>query len=126
VAQPDVTGTDWQLLAVDGKVVELDVTATLRIEADGQIGGQAPCNRWSARNGAALPALQLGAIRATRMACDRLAEEQAFFDTLAAMTDMREDGGRNLILAGSDGRTMEFVADRMNSLTRCLTCPPQD
>lgn len=121
-----LTDRDWQLLAIDGVVVDLTVTTTLRIDASGQISGKAPCNGWSVMNRATLPALELKGIRATRMACDRLAEEQAFFAALGAMTEARLEGGRNLILSGADGRTMEFVTDWMNSLTVCLTCPPKE
>ena len=122
----DMTGTDWQLLAIDGAVVGSDVTATFRIEADGTINGKAPCNVYGSRNSATLPALSLAGIRATRMACNKLKEEQVFFDTLSAMTAVAIEGTENLILTGPNGRSMEFVRDRMNSLTRCLTCPPGD
>ena len=115
-------GTDWQLLAIDGVVLDQSVTATLRIEADGRIGGKAPCNSWSSQNAAELPALSLKGIRATRMACDKLAEEQSFFDALSAMTEAALDGDKNLILTGPDGRSMEFVADRTNDT--CKSCPP--
>jgi heat shock protein HslJ len=118
-------GIDWQLLAIDGVVLDMTVSASLRIEEDGRIGGEAPCNSWSAQNGADLPALSLKAIRATRMACDKLAEEKVFFDTLSAMTEVALDGDKNLVLTGPDGRSMEFVTDRMNSLTTCKTCSPK-
>lgn len=121
---PDPVGTDWQLLAVDGVVI--GYPATLRIEADGTLGGKAPCNRWSSRNGAALPELALGGIRATRMACDRLAEEQAFFNALAEMTSLEMVGDRNLILSGPEGPMLEFVRDRTDSLTVCKTCANGD
>lgn len=111
-----ITGIDWQLLAIDGVVT--DAPATLRLEADGTLAGAAPCNRWSAMNTATLPALTLGPIRATRMACDRLDDEQVFFEALSAMTAMAPDGDRNLILTGPDGRSMEFVIER----TVCKTC----
>lgn len=102
-----------------------DAEATLRIEDDGNISGHAPCNRWSTANRAPLPALKPGGIRATRMACDKLAEEQVFFDALTKMTEARLEGDRTLILTGPDGRSMEFATDRMNSLTVCTTCPPK-
>jgi heat shock protein HslJ len=115
---------DWQLLAIDGVVT--DMRATLRLSEDGTVSGQAPCNRWSAMNDKTLPELNLSAIRATRMACDRLADEQVFFDALAAMTSLAPEGSRNLILTGPDGRSMEFVSDLMNSLTTCKTCKDSD
>jgi heat shock protein HslJ len=117
-------GIDWQLLAIDGQVVDFD--ATLRVEENGGLGGKAPCNSWSSMNAGTLPDLQLRGIRATRMACAQLAEEQVFFDTLSAMTRLENEGVRNLVLTGPDGRSMEFVTDRMNSLTVCKTCPPKD
>lgn len=117
-------GIDWQLLAIDG--ILFDARASLRIEADGAMRGRAPCNIWGSSNRAALPKLKLGAIRATRMASDRMAEEQAFFDALALMTDARLDDSRTLILTGPDGRSMEFVTYRTASQTTCKTCPPEE
>lgn len=115
-----INGIDWQLLAIDGTVT--DIHATLRIEADGTITGEAPCNRWSTANSAAPPALQMRGIRATRMACDKLDDEQVFFDALSVMTTLQPDGDHNLVLTGPDGKSMEFVLDIMNSLTTCKTC----
>lgn len=120
----DPLGRTWELLAVDGVVV--DYAATLKIEADGAVSGKAPCNSWGSRNRATLPALALGPIRATRMACDQLAEEQGFFTALGQMQEVKLIGGRNLVLTGPDGHSMEYVLDRMNSLTRCKTCPPKE
>ena len=120
----DPLGRTWELLAVDGVVV--DYPATLKIEADGAISGKAPCNSWASRNRATLPALALGPIRATRMACDQMAEEQAFFEALGQMQEVKLIGDRNLVLTRADGQSMEYVIDRMNSLTRCKTCPPKD
>lgn len=115
-------GIDWQLLAMDGVVVDSSVTATLRIETDGSVTGKAPCNDYGGKISSVLPEFTLGPVRATRMACDKLAEERAFFDTLALMQRAAMDGERNLIMTGPDGRSMEFVLDRMNSLTTCKTC----
>ncbi len=102
----DPVGVDWRLVSVDG--VAVDYPATLRIEADGGLSGQAPCNSWSSLNGAALPELDVQGIRATRMACDRLGEEAAFFAALEAMTraEVSEDG--RLVLTGPEGRSLEF------------------
>jgi heat shock protein HslJ len=113
---------DWQLLAIDG--ILFDADAALRIDADGVISGKAPCNSWSVVNQATFPALELTAIRATRMACDQLTEEQAFFDALGAMTALAMDGPKNLILTGPNRRTMEFILATVSSLPQCKTCPP--
>ncbi len=119
------TDAYWQLLAMDGTRTE--VRATLRIDTDNVLAGAGPCNRWSVNNRADLPALLLGGIRATRMACDRMSEEMGFFDTLGAMTGVALDGARNLILTGPDGRSMEFVPDGADPMAEdCKTCTPKD
>ncbi|CAN1575165.1 HslJ Heat shock protein [Paracoccaceae bacterium] len=117
---------EWRLLAIDGLLVDASVTTSLRIDAAGQVTGQASCNSYGAQNGAELPAFSLGPIRATRMACDKLTEEQVYFDALALMETMALDGDRTLILTGPQGRSMEFVLDRLDSLTTCKTCPPTE
>ncbi len=116
--------TEWELLAIDGKVV--DFPATLILGADGEVSGKAPCNRYGGRNLSRLPDLQLGPLAATRMACDRLAEEQVFFDALSAMTRVDQLDTRTLILTGPEGHSMEFANDLKSTLTRCTTCPPKD
>lgn len=111
-----ITDIDWQLLAINGAITESGTT--LRIGVDGALTGAAPCNSWSSTNAATLPALELRGIRATRRACNKLADEKLFFDTLSAMTTMALEGDRNLVLTGPDGRSMEFVIER----TVCRTC----
>ncbi len=115
-----LTGTEWQLLAIDGNVVEM--TATLRAEANGSVAGKAPCNRWTTMNTTALPEFRPKAIAATRMACDRLDDEQVFLEVLAVMDHMALEAG-HLVLRGPNARSMEFVIDR-TALDGCRTCPP--
>lgn len=105
----DPVGVDWRLVSVDG--VAVDYRATLRIEADGTLAGKAPCNNWSSLNGATLPELKLQGIRATRMACDRLADEAAFFAALEAMSRAEVTEGGQLVLTGPEGQSLEFGSD---------------
>lgn len=119
-----VEGVDWHLRAMDGQRVE--VSATFRIEADGTVGGQAPCNRYGTTNAAALPAVKLGPIAATRMACDRLDLEQAFFDILAGIDMLALGGDQALILTGPEGHSLEFVRDPMLDPAACMTCTPPE
>jgi heat shock protein HslJ len=120
----DPARIEWELLAIDGELV--DFTATLTFGDGGKLSGKAPCNRYGGQNQANLPALTLGPLMATRMACDRLAEEQRYFDALAAMTRIDRQDRRTLVLSGPDGRSMEFADDLKSTLTRCVTCPPND
>jgi heat shock protein HslJ len=119
-----ITGRDWMLLAMDG--LRADFPATLRIEDDGSVIGTAPCNTWASRNSAALPDLALARVRATRMACDSLAEEQTFLAALALMNRIALDGPKNLILTAPGGRSMEFELASVSSLTACKTCLPME
>ena len=117
---PPLTGTEWTLLAIDGKKVT--ASATLTLAEDGKIAGQAPCNRYFTANTATLPALTLDAIGATRMACEALADEAAYFSALQAMTEAKVHDG-HLILTGPEGRTMEYYLPQTEDPPRCQTCP---
>lgn len=119
----DPTGIEWHLLAIDGQVI--DIPTTLTLGETGGVGGKAPCNSYGGQNSAALPDIQLSPLRVTRMACDRLAEEQVYLKALSAMTRLERVDDRTLVLTGPDGRSLEFARDLMNSLTRCTTCAPK-
>lgn len=108
-AAADLAPGSWRLALLDG--AEFGETATLVIGLDGRIGGQAPCNAWFARGLAADGAL-FGPIGSTKMACDALGLENAFFDALSMMQTAEtspETSPGGLTLRG-DGREMLFVA----------------
>jgi heat shock protein HslJ len=102
-----LTGTEWHLVGIEGQ--RAPAPLTLILSEDGTVGGQAPCNRWFARNGAALPALSLDGIGATEMACPELAIEAAYFEALTAMQRV-EQAQTHLFLIGAEGRVLEFSA----------------
>ena len=81
-ASGDIPG-DYRLIAVEG--VAVSGSPSLRIEKDGAVSGQGPCNRFSGQNQAKLPALDLGALATTRMACVAEQGEDAFFQALGAV-----------------------------------------
>ncbi len=118
----DPAGVDWELLAIDGRLV--NIPATLTIDSSGRVSGKAPCNRYSGQSTAALPDLKLDRVAATRMACDKLDKEQVFFDALTTMTRLAEMSESSLVLTGPDGRSMEFARGPITSQTRCTTCAP--
>lgn len=103
----DPTGVEWQLRAIDGKAV--DMSATLSVDGTGAISGKAPCNRYSGQNQVSLPEMKVPGFMSTRMACDRLDDEQVFFTALSAMTRMERRDDDTLVLTGPDGRNMEFA-----------------
>lgn len=124
--RPD--GIDWQLLAIDGVMVEPATTAIFRIEADGSISGKGPCNSYRAQNTATLPDFRLDRLQATRAACERLADEQLFFTKLAQMQAATPENALSaradaVVLRAEDGNSLEFVRERMNTLLDCKTRP---
>ena len=104
-ADPHLRGP-WQLTVLNG--ASFPAPATLWFDDSGNAAGQAPCNSFTATNGATLPGLALTNINSTEMACDALADEVRFFDTLAGMKTATLQDPDRLLLQGSDGRTMMF------------------
>jgi len=83
--------------------------ATIAFPKEGEVVGQAPCNRYFATQTVPYPWFALSGIGATRMACPELEAESAFF---AALEDMSlvEIVGPTLILTNEAGREMVFEA----------------
>lgn len=119
MAQAEITSGQWQLLAVDGKRMQAE--ASFSIDSDGKITGRAACNRFFGQNEAELPKLSLPNLGATRMMCDRMAEEDALFQTLSVV-DRAELREGHLLLLGPQGRVVEWVRDRDDKGLYCLTC----
>ncbi|WP_062563606.1 META domain-containing protein [Paracoccus aminovorans] len=90
---------DYALIAVEG--VAVSGVPTLRIAEDGAVSGQGPCNSFTGRNRARLPALDLGTLATTRRACLQEGGEHAFFQALAAVREARRDGDA-LVMTGPD------------------------
>jgi len=98
---------EYHLVEVDG--APFIGTATITFPEAGKVTGQAPCNRYFATQTAPYPWFALESIGATRMACEHLPAESAFFAALEGMT-LSEVSGDTLILSNTDGRQMVFVA----------------
>lgn len=116
MSNDDITGVDWHLVGLEGQTVGW--TASLKFDGDA-VSGKAPCNSWGAQNAAALPAVSIAAIRATRMACPDLKAESVFFQALQAMQRAEVDQG-HLYLIGPEGRVMEFAKDPAEPCLSCL------
>ena len=116
LSEDEIAGVDWHLVGLEGQTV--DWVASLRIEGD-KLSGKAPCNRWFGTNSAALPAVAIQGIGATKMACPDLAAESAYFEALHAMQRAELDLG-HLYLIGPEGRVMEFARDPAEPCLSCL------
>lgn len=112
----EIAGIDWHLVGLEGQEVAWD--ASLRFEGD-KVSGKAPCNRYFGTNAAALPALSLGMMGATKMACPDLAAEPLFFEALQAMQRVELDQD-HLYLIGPEGRIIEFARDASEPCLSCL------
>ena len=104
MAQDAIT---WRLTSLNG--TDFAARATLTYLPDGTLQGEGPCNSYGGQLAALPPQWSLGAVRATRMACDDLAAEAAFFAALAKMT-AADQTADSLTLTGPDGASMVFAA----------------
>ncbi|WP_333818035.1 META domain-containing protein [Tabrizicola sp.] len=112
----DIEGVDWRLVGMEGQKVGW--SASIRFEGE-KVGGKAPCNSWFGKNAADLPAVSIGMIGATRMACPDLTAETLYFEALKAMQRAELDQG-HLFLIGPEGRVMEFARDPAEPCLSCL------
>lgn len=119
MADETITTGEWLLIAQDG--VRTSYEASFAIDAEGKVTGKAPCNRYFGQNQATLPALSLGALGATRMFCDRQADEDSYMRSLSAVT-ASEIRGETLVLTGPDDASLEFARDPGSKSLICDTC----
>lgn len=116
LSNDEIAGVDWHLVGFEGQEVAWE--ASLRFDGD-KVASKAPCNRWFATNAAALPAVSIQSIGATKMACPDLAAESVFFEAMQAMQRAELDQG-HLYLIGPEGRIMEFAKDPGEPCLSCL------
>ncbi|HEX9207032.1 MAG TPA: META domain-containing protein [Steroidobacteraceae bacterium] len=94
--------TSWKVSGINngkGAVVSLiaDTSVTLEFGGDGQAGGWASCNRWSAGYTAERSALKFGQAAVTRKMCAEpgvMEQEQSFLQALASVSAARVEGDR--------------------------------
>lgn len=107
-AGTDETSGTYDLTAIGAE--PFAARATLAFGPGDAVGGQGPCNRWSANLVSTLPDFRLDGIVSTEMACDDLTAEGVFFAALARMTTAQVAPG-SLVLTGPGGETMTFRAE---------------
>ena len=107
VAGYGALGATWQLTELDG--APFAAKATLQFDQEGNLTGDAPCNRYFGKQLAPYPWFQAQDIGATRRACPALEQETKYLGALAEMT-LSEVSGDTLILSNDAGREMVFKA----------------
>lgn len=110
-------GGEWTLVGIDGS--RAAAGTTIVFATDGKVSGKAPCNRYFGSYSGELPEIALSALGATRMACDALEAEAAYFAALQAATHA-EVAEEHLFLIGPEGRVLEFARDPDDET--CITC----
>jgi heat shock protein HslJ len=102
----DVT---WHLVMLNGEGVS-DPAATISFPEEGKIEGKAPCNSYFGSQTAPYPWFTAEAVGATRMMCEDMDGEDAFFQALNTMT-LVDISGDTLILSNDTGGEMVFEAN---------------
>jgi heat shock protein HslJ len=110
VSPPELLGSRWKIVAIDGRPVSGD-NYFLEFN-EGQLNGQAGCNRFSGPYAEERPNLRPGAIVSTRMACPapHMENERRALRILSGPLSMAFPKGDVLLLAGRGG-TMRLTSD---------------
>lgn len=95
----------WNVVSVEEKLV---TGATIEITA-GKISGTGGCNRYSAPAKFVRGMTEIGPIVATKMACDLLETEQAFFSALERVRRFHVEGA-NMTLMDEDGKPLILLS----------------
>lgn len=98
----------WTLIEMGG--APFTARATLVFPEPGRLSGQGPCNSYGGEQTAPYPWFDAKAIFSTRMACQNLREEAAYFSALEHMT-LAEIQGSTMILSDDSGKEMVFTAN---------------
>jgi heat shock protein HslJ len=108
----DLATSDWDLDGLSHQRKTLPVPHNAKVNAsfrDGTLSGTGGCNRYSASYTTTGGAIEIGPVRATRMLCNDIDFETAFFAALGKV-DKFSVGKSGLLLSGPD-TTLRFVAN---------------
>jgi heat shock protein HslJ len=94
----------WKVTTLDGTAPLADHPITFAIDAEGQINGNASCNRFGGAGQFGDSTVEIGPLRTTRRACepDIMRQEQKFLALLSASTTW-QIAGQNLLLKSPEG-----------------------
>jgi heat shock protein HslJ len=99
----------WQVVAVNGKEVDVKEARLIFDTIEGHISGNAGCNSLRgvlSRNPKVENSIQISDLITTRMACPNLATESALLIALEETLDAKVDGDEHVILTDAAGRVL--------------------
>jgi heat shock protein HslJ len=97
-------GSAWQVTAFAGQTPLADHPITFEFDTEGNIAGDASCNRFGGNCMIDGNTIKIGPLRSTRRACepDIMQQEQKFLALLSAATTWSIEGD-DLVLTAPDG-----------------------
>jgi len=97
-------GSAWQVTTFAGQNPLADHPITFEFDTEGNIAGNASCNRFGGTCTVEVDTMKIGPLRSTRRACepDVMRQEQQFLALLGAVTAWSMDG-EELVLTTPDG-----------------------
>lgn len=101
-------GAEWTVDALAGKPLAAGSQVTLAFAPDGQLSGQASCNRFMTAYRLSGEGLAISPAAATRMMCDEalMAQERAFLEALGQVQNFSIEADGALLLRTGDGRAI--------------------
>ena len=100
-----IPGGVWKVVGIGAKAV---TGPTLEVNGD-KVSGSGGCNRYSGPAVIKGENARFGPLASTRMACEHLDIEQAFFNALEGVRTYSADDER-LILLAADGQPLVYLA----------------
>ena len=97
-------GSGWQVTSLAGQDPLADHPITFEFDTEGNIAGDASCNRFGGSCAIEENSIKVGPLRSTRRACEPeiMQQEQKFLAFLGAVTAWSLDGNE-LVLTAPDG-----------------------
>lgn len=97
-------GSSWQVITFAGQTPLSGHTITFEFDTEGNIAGDASCNRFGGTCTIEGNTMKIGPLRSTRRACEPeiMQQEQKFLALLSAATTWSIDGD-DLVLTAPDG-----------------------
>ena len=98
-------GSSWQVTTFAGQTPLADRPITFEFDTEGNIAGDASCNRFGGTCTIEGDTIAVGPLRSTRRACepDVMQQEHKFLALLGSVTTWKIDAEGELILRGENG-----------------------